>query len=118
MTVDPTKLAELEKAQEAGVRRFPRYEVFLQVRYADAQEYVEEYAYHLSQGGLFMAGCQHLEPMQLVSVEIDLPGYGSHRVEARVAYVLKEPGAEPTPRPPGAGLAIVSSPPALAAVLT
>lgn len=103
----------------AAQRRYPRYLVNLAVRYSSAQRYVEEYADNLSQGGLFVAGAQHhLEPMQEVTVEIQLPGHGSYAVEARVAYVLDHRGATEAGRAPGAGLAIVSAPAGFQEVLS
>lgn len=93
-------------------RRYPRYLVNLAVRYSSAQNYVEDYADNLSEGGLFIAGAQHhLEPLQEVTVEVELPGYGLYAVGAQVAYVLDQQGAAKGGRTPGAGLAVVSAPP-------
>jgi hypothetical protein len=88
-----------------------RHVVRLRVRFTDARDYVEQYAFNLSEGGLFVAGATHLSPLQVVPVEIELPGLGRFEIECRVAHVLDEERARRFDRAPGAGLAVMSAPP-------
>lgn len=94
--------------QESAPAR--RHVVRLRVRFTDARDYVEQYAFNLSEGGLFVAGATHLSPLQVVPVELELPGLGRFEVECRVAHVLDEERARRFDRAPGAGLAIMSAP--------
>jgi hypothetical protein len=71
-----------------------------------AERFVREYAHDLSNGGLFINGADHLDPLEEVEIEIDLPGLGTHRVLAEAAHVLTVERAQATGRRPGAGLAI------------
>jgi hypothetical protein len=87
-----------------------RHVVRLKVRFAGARDYVEQYAFNLSEGGLFVAGATHLEPLQVVRVELSLPGLGKFEVGCRVAHVLDEERAHRFDRAPGAGLAIMEAP--------
>jgi hypothetical protein len=88
-----------------------RHVVRLKVRFTGARDYVEQYAFNLSEGGLFVAGVTDLEPLQLVKVELELPGLGRFEVGCRVAHVLDEERARRFDRAPGAGLAIMEAPP-------
>jgi hypothetical protein len=87
-----------------------RHRVHLQVRYAAAEEFVVEYAENLCQGGLFIVGAHHLEPLTEVTVEIGLPGAGSFQVRGEVAHVLPPEVAQRFGRRPGAGIAIKRAP--------
>ena len=87
-----------------------RHVVRLKVRFTDARDYVEQYAFNLSEGGLFVAGATHLTPLQVVPVELELPGLGRFEIECRVAHVLDEERARRFDRAPGAGLAVMSAP--------
>jgi Tfp pilus assembly protein PilZ len=91
-------------------RRDARYRVHLQVRYGVAKDFVVEYAENLSKGGLFIAGAQALAPLQEVTVEIELPGYGRFRVVGEIAHVMDAETAERFGRTAGAGLAITKAP--------
>lgn len=98
-------------AEEEGRREHePRYLVRLAVRFVDARDYVIEYAENLSRGGLFVAGAQHLEPLEQVTIRVDLPGFGAYEVECRVAHTLSEERAAKLGRHPGAGFAIMAAP--------
>ncbi|HVS15910.1 MAG TPA: PilZ domain-containing protein [Thermoanaerobaculia bacterium] len=81
------------------------------MRFAGARDYVEQYAFNLSEGGLFVAGATRLEPLQVVRVELELPGLGRFEIGCRVAHVLDEERARRFDRAPGAGLAIMEAPP-------
>ncbi|HVS66639.1 MAG TPA: hypothetical protein VMT85_24410 [Thermoanaerobaculia bacterium] len=87
-----------------------RHVVRLKVRFTGARDYVEQYAFNLSEGGLFVAGATHLTPLQVVPVELELPGLGRFEIECRVAHVLDEERARRFDRAPGAGLAVMSAP--------
>lgn len=91
-------------------RRPPRYRVHLSVRYSTAREFVQEYAENLSSGGLFITGAYALEPLQQVTVRIELPGYGEFEVKAEVVHIIPPDKATEYKRPAGAGLAIVEAP--------
>jgi hypothetical protein len=94
----------------AYLRKDPRYQVSLQVRYRSARDFVLEYAENLSAGGLFVAGATDLEPLQELPVEIELPGAGSFRITAQVAHLVSAEVAARIGRKPGAGLAIIDAP--------
>ncbi len=87
-------------------RRSARHRVHLSVSYESAAEFVKEYAENLSAGGLFIAGATDLSPLDLIAVEITLPGYGTHRVKAEVAHVIDADTASRAHCTAGAGLAI------------
>lgn len=93
-----------------GREQEPRYLVRLAVRFVEARDYVLEYAENLSRGGLFVAGAQHLDPLEEVTIRVDLPGFGAYEVECRVAHTLSEERAAKLGRRPGAGFAIMSAP--------
>lgn len=97
---------ELERRPEEA----RRYLVHLGVRFVEARDYVIEYAENLSQGGLFVAGAQHLSPLEEVKIRVDLPGFGSFDVTCRVAHTLSEERAAKLGRRAGAGFAIMSAP--------
>lgn len=92
-------------------RRHKRYRVHLRARFEVATEFISQYAENLSYGGLFIRGAHELEKLQVVPVQLDLPGFGRFDLEARVAFVLDEDGAQASGRNPGAGLEIVDRPP-------
>lgn len=91
--------------------RDERYRVHLSVRYETALDFVTEYAENLSNGGLFVRGAKDLELMQVVDVDIELPGFGKFRVAAEVVHLIDGESAEALGRRPGAGLTIIKSPP-------
>lgn len=91
-------------------RRDPRYRVHLEVRYGRAVDFVQEYAENLSKGGLFIRGAQDHAPGQEVTVEIEIPGYGTFKIVAEVAHVLSAETAQALGRRPGAGLAVRRAP--------
>lgn len=107
-------MATENQPQSAPARR---HVVRLKVRFTDARDYVEQYAFNLSEGGLFVAGATDLEPLQVVPVELELPGLGRFEIECRVAHVLDEERARRFDRAPGAGLAVMSAPPEFDAAL-
>jgi hypothetical protein len=102
-----TAAAEEEKERPEDARRFL---VRLAVRFVEARDYVIEYAENLSRGGLFVAGAQHLNPLEQVTIRVDLPGFGAYDVDCRVAHTLSEEQAARLGRRPGAGFAIMSAP--------
>lgn len=83
----------------------------LAVRYESAAEFVREYAENLSAGGLFVAGATHVQPLEELIVEVDLPGLGSYQVTVEVAHVLDPVSARRAGRTPGAGMSIKQAPP-------
>ncbi len=92
-------------------RNNPRFEVGLAVRFSRAQDFVAQYAENLSSGGLFIAGDHRdLEPLSLINVDIDLPGFDSFVVRGRVAHILDPERANAFGRSPGVGVEIVESP--------
>lgn len=91
-------------------RRQPRYPVNFSVRFGAAREFVQEYAENLSTGGLFVRGAHRLGEGEQVLIEIDLPGYDTFIVTARVAHVLSPEEAQESGRHPGAGLTIQNQP--------
>jgi Tfp pilus assembly protein PilZ len=91
--------------------RDPRYRVHLQVRFGVARDFVVEYAENLSKGGLFVRGAHNLEPLEDVTIQIELPGAGAFEVTGRVAHILDAATAEKVGRKPGAGLQLLDSPP-------
>lgn len=80
------------------------------MRYSTAREFVQEYAENLSSGGLFITGAHSLDPLQQVTVRIELPGYGEFEVKAEVVHIVQPEQAATFKRPAGAGLAIVEAP--------
>lgn len=104
---EPGVLADEEERRRG---QQTRYLVRLAVRFVEARDYVIEYAENLSRGGLFVAGAQHLEPLEKVTIRVDLPGFGAYEVECRVAHTLSEERAAKLGRRPGAGFAIMAAP--------
>jgi uncharacterized protein (TIGR02266 family) len=88
-------------------RRHERFEVRLQVQFLDAKSFVEQYAYNISQGGLFVASTE-FEPGQELTTQLKLPGFGTWEIRCRVAHVT--PVSEAGDRVPGAGLQITEAP--------
>jgi hypothetical protein len=82
------------------MRRDPRFNVRLNVKFETAMDFITEYAENLSRGGMFVRGAHQLDPRQQVTVEIELPGAGTFQVAEQ---------AKAMNRKPGAGLAIVRS---------
>ena len=95
---------------EIDNRQHKRYRVHMSVRYEVASEFVTEYAENLSYGGLFIRGATDLEPLQVVPVDLDLPGFGQFRIQTRVAFVLGEQAAKSMGRSAGAGFEILDRP--------
>lgn len=91
--------------------RDPRYRVHLEVRFAVARDFVVEYAENLSKGGLFVRGAHTLQPLEDVTIQVELPGAGAFEITGRVAHILDAATAEKVGRKPGAGLQIVDTPP-------
>lgn len=87
-----------------------RYRVNFSVRFGAAREFVQEYAENLSTGGLFVRGAHRLEKDEQVVIEIDLPGFETFIVTAKVAHVIGPAEAAAADRKPGAGLQITSTP--------
>ncbi len=83
----------------------------ISVRYEKARDFVVEYARNLSVGGLFVRGAHDLEPLSEVNVDVELPGFKSFRILCQVAHVVSPEMAVATDNNPGAGLAILESPP-------
>lgn len=99
-------------------RQHTRHETVLAVRFVKAAEFVMEYAENLSAGGLFVRQAHKLEALSEVTVEIELAGFETFQVKARVAHVLGEEMAAKMGRQPGAGLQLVDVPPGFEAALT
>ncbi len=94
--------------QQPHRREHERYEVRLQVQFVDAKAFVEQYAYNISQGGLFVTGVADLKLEDQLTVQLQLPGTAPQDIVCRVAHVIE--GDEVTGRQAGAGLAIVEAP--------
>ena len=90
--------------------RAQRHRVHFQVRYGNAEEFLIEYVENLSVGGLFIRGAFNLEPLSEITVELDLPGYKTFSLRARVAHILTPDAARSANRPAGAGVEIVDQP--------
>jgi Tfp pilus assembly protein PilZ len=95
---------------EGVKRRQKRYRVNFTVRFGTAREFVEEYAENLSTGGLFVRGAHGLTDGEPLVIELDLPGFDTFIVTAKVAHVITPAEAGETNRRPGAGLTIVNTP--------
>ncbi len=92
-------------------RKHERLTTVLAIRFVSATDFVMEYAENLSVGGLFVRQAQNLEPLSEITVHIDLAGYDSFEVKARVAHVMDEEMAARMGRSPGAGLQLTEVPP-------
>jgi Tfp pilus assembly protein PilZ len=92
-------------------RNSARHRVALRVKYWAAKEFVVEYAENLSNGGMFIKGAEHLRPLDAVSVEVTLPGFGTFAVKGEVAHVMTSEQATMYQRTAGAGIAITKAPP-------
>tara|TARA_R110002073_G_scaffold332410_1_gene518217 strand:+ start:4485 stop:5114 length:630 start_codon:yes stop_codon:yes gene_type:complete len=92
-------------------RKHERHPTVLAIRFVSATEFVTEYAENLSVGGLFVRQAQNLEPLSEITVHIDLAGFDSFKVKARVAHVMDEAMAARMGRGPGAGLQLTEVPP-------
>jgi hypothetical protein len=101
----------------ARARQAARHRVHVAVRYSTAADFVREYAENLSRGGLFVQGARGLTRHRDLEVELELPGFGSFRVRAEVVHVIDAAAAAELGRTPGAGLAIVATPPGFDAAL-
>ena len=82
----------------------------LRVKFWQAREFVVEYAENLSNGGMFIKGADHLSPLESVSVEVTLPGFGSFTVKGEVVHVTTPEMATMYGRSAGAGIAITDAP--------
>lgn len=91
-------------------RMHERHPTVLAVRFVSATEFVTEYAENLSAGGLFIRHAHKLEPLSEITVHIDLAGFESFKVKARVAHVMDEELAEKMGRTAGAGLQLTEVP--------
>jgi Tfp pilus assembly protein PilZ len=106
-----------EVAADRHDRKAERHQVHLSVSYQSAQEFVAEYAENLSAGGLFIRGAHELEILSEIAVDIELPGLGRYTVTGQVAHILTPEVAARNGRKPGAGIAIVRSPPEFTSAL-
>jgi hypothetical protein len=95
---------------EGAKRRQKRYRVNFSVRFGAAREFVEEYAENLSTGGLFVRGAHGLTEGEPLVVELDLPGFDTFIVTAKVAHVISPAEAVESNRRPGTGLTIINTP--------
>lgn len=91
-------------------RKHERQHTVLAIRFVSATEFVTEYAENLSVGGLFVRQAQNLEPLSEITVHIDLAGFDTFKVKARVAHVMDEEMAARMGRSPGAGLQLTEVP--------
>ena len=91
-------------------RAHTRHDVVMAVKFGSAEEFVTEYAENISVGGLFLRQGHTLEPLSIVTVEMNLPGFGNFEVQARVAHVLDQETADRFGREPGAGMQLVEVP--------
>jgi uncharacterized protein (TIGR02266 family) len=92
-------------------RRHQRFGVRLAVRYANAEQFVNDYVENLSEGGLFIAAAHQLALGHVTEVQIELPGQGTWTVRGKVMFVLDPATALTSSRKPGAGLEIIDKPP-------
>ncbi len=92
-------------------RKHERHATVLAIRFVVAAEFVTEYADNLSAGGLFVRQAHNLEPLSEVIVHMDLAGFDSFKVKARVAHVIDGETAARVGRQPGAGLQLTEVPP-------
>jgi hypothetical protein len=92
-------------------RKHERHATVLAIRFVSATDFVTEYAENLSVGGLFVRQAQNLEPLSEITVHIDLAGFESFEVKARVAHLMDEDMAARMGRAPGAGLQLTEVPP-------
>ncbi len=97
-------------AEKPYKRRHERFRVHLAVRFASADDFVQEYAENLSIGGLFITGATNLQLMQEVTTDIDLPGAGNFTVRARVAHLISPELAAASGKRAGVGLEIIQEP--------
>ena len=95
----------------AEQRKHPRYGVRLAVRYANAEEFVQDYVENLSAGGLFIAGANKLPLNTETDVHIELPGQGSWTVRAKSVFLIDSEAAQKMGRQAGAGFSIIDKPP-------
>jgi len=110
-TADVTRFIEqVSGASDGQTQPPPRYRVQMSVRFANATDYLQEYAENLSQGGIFVATSRSLELDEEATIHIDLPGLGAYAVDCRVVHVLGEEEAAKRNRRPGIGFEIVSAP--------
>jgi hypothetical protein len=88
-------------------RRHRRHRVHLEVRFGSARDYLVEYAENLSRGGLFVRGIFDVEPLQIMSLEIELPGFRRFEVRGRVVHVRSAADAVAIGAKPGVGLELI-----------
>lgn len=98
-------------------RRHPRHRVHLEVRYGSAEDYVVEYAENLSRGGLFVRGVFDVEPLEVMTLEVELPGYCRFEVKGRVCHVRRPADAVEMGANPGVGLELIETPDGFEAAL-
>jgi Tfp pilus assembly protein PilZ len=91
-------------------REHPRHRVHLSIRFGQANEFVQQFADNLSQGGLFVPGDHRLKPEEEIDAEIDLPGLGTFRVRAKVAHQIAPKAASQSGGRAGVGLKITRAP--------
>lgn len=95
---------------EGPKRRQERFQVNFSVRFGMAREFVQEYAENLSTGGLFVRGAHRLTEGEHIVIELDLPGFDTFIVTAKVAHLISPAEAADSNRKPGAGLSIIATP--------
>ena len=100
----------LNPDRRGGARAVARARCRISVRFERASSFVREYAENLSVGGIFVTGAHHLERLEELELDIDLPGLGSFRIQAEAAHILGPDQATRLRREPGAGLAIRRAP--------
>ena len=95
-----------------------RHATVLAVRFVSAADFVIEYAENLSAGGLFVRQAHGLEPLSEVTVQIELAGFDTFKVKAKVAHIMDEAMAARLGRSPGAGLQLIDVPPSFTKALS
>lgn len=79
----------------------------LSVRFLSATEFVRQYAENLIKDGLFVRDAESLSPLELVSIDLYLPGFKVFRLKGQVTHVVTEANAEACGSPVGAGIQLV-----------
>ena len=79
------------------------------MRFENAIDFVIQYAENISAGGLFVGHANNLEPLSVIEVTVVLPGFGAHKVKAKVAHIMEDEMAQKIGLPAGAGLELMET---------
>jgi uncharacterized protein (TIGR02266 family) len=111
-------LTFLSQLAEQRVRRHPRLDVHIEVRFYHRERFLKEYTENLSQGGLFIVTERQFELDTQLNIDLVIPDLaGPLQVSGRVVYLVDAERAQDLQVQPGIGVKLVEPDPETAAQL-